>query len=201
MVKLTPEMVRTSLVRHIDDGPVAKRTTVIMKADGNLHTAHVEIQRDLPFPAPGLLVIAAPARRAPSWRSSRPRRRVGLAQHVDIARLMRMVISCQRHNHVDDAGSGAELMVRMPDPVGEHAVFRTRLRTPLGPHDGVFTAPERIRVPTSTRSRERASATGDRPDEVHGKAADEVVQEVLPSAAVGDNHDRKKETSEVNNML
>jgi len=109
---------------------------------------HVEIQRDL-HSGPPAACSAAPRPRAPHGEAPDTPKSVGLAQHVDIAALMRMVISCSAHNHVDDAGSGVELMVRMPEPVGEHAVFRHAVEDAVGPDDGGVHRAGKNQVPTS----------------------------------------------------
>ena len=151
----------------------------------------MEIQRDLPFAAPRLLVAQHQHRERLHGEAPDHAERVGLAQHVDIAAADDNGDQLQRHNHVDDAGGGAELFVRMPEPVGQHAVFRHAVEDAVGPDDGGVHGAGKNQGPHQHHEAVKEQAHGNRPDEVHGKAADEVVQEVLPRG-VGDNHDREE---------
>ena len=67
----------------------------------------------------------------------------------------------------------------------------TRFITPLAPMMEVFTAPERISTPTTTTKIWKPSRSSGGPGQVHGEAAEQVV-DVLAAHRVGNDHDREQ---------
>ena len=68
----------------------------------------------------------------------------------------------------------------------------TRLSTPLEPMIAVFTAPDRIRQPTTTTKALSSSFGPVGPDDVHRQAADQVVGVLRHAHVVGDEHHRQE---------
>ena len=67
----------------------------------------------------------------------------------------------------------------------------TRFSTPFEPTIAVFTAPARIRKPTTTTNAWNTSRSAERADHVHREAGDQVVVELRPHG-VGDDRDREE---------
>ena len=65
----------------------------------------------------------------------------------------------------------------------------------------VFTAPERISVPTTTTKMWKTSRATNGPVQAHGQAADQVLEDIAAASCPGMIITAKNETSEVNTML
>src|SRR5208283_4171365 len=100
---------------------------------------------------------------------------------------MTMVISCRMTIRLMRRELVPNLWWGWRNQSGSTPSSATRLSTPLEPMMAVFTAPDRIKVPTST-TKAWNSSHRHRPHQEHGESADQVVQELLPRAVRNDHH-------------
>ena len=97
----------------------------------------------------------------------------------------------QGDDDVDQPRSGAEPVMRMAEPIGQHAIFGDAIQHAVGADDrGVDGAGQQQHAHQHDDAVER-QAQGERADQVHGKAADQVVQKLGPRR-IGDDHHREE---------
>ncbi len=87
-----------------------------------------------------------------------------------------MVSKLQAHDQIQNAVGGAEAAVRLPEPVRQDAVLGDAVQHAVRADDGrVHGAGQHQRADDHDERAER-QPHGQRPDEVHGQAADRVVR-------------------------
>ena len=97
-------------------------------------------------------------------------------------------MSCRIDDQVDEARSGAELVVRMAEPVGQHAIFGHAVEHAVRADDGrVHRARQNQRAHQHDESVEQ-QAHGHGADQEHREAADQVVQKLRPRRVRNDHH-------------
>ena len=110
------------------------------------------------------------------------------ARKVTSPRLMMIVTICS---------TTITLMIRCDVPnfgcgcrnqSGSTPSSETRFSTPFDPTMAVFTAPERISVPTTTTNTWNASRATNGPVQTHRQAADQVLEELRPYGVRNDHH-------------
>jgi hypothetical protein len=116
---------------------------------------------------------------------------VGFAQHHHVAAANHNGEQLQPDNQIDQPRSSSERFVRVPEPLGEHAIFGHPVEHSIGTDDrGVHRAGEDQGADQYDESVEQ-QAEWERANQVHGKATDQVVQELGP-CGIGDDHHREE---------
>ena len=116
--------------------------------------------------------------------------RIRFAQYVNIAAAEQNREQLQENHHVDDAVAGAKTLVGWRNQSVSTPSSEMRLSTPFDPMMAVFTAPERIRNPTTTTNPRNSQPQELRAPHVHRQAGDQVVLVNRNADGVRDDHHR-----------
>ncbi len=140
---------RDLLGEQIRDGHETQHQRGDAQADGNLASADVEIERDFVFL---IGALEAQHHHAQRFHEEAPHHaeRVSFGQDGHVAAAADDGGDLQQHDHVDDAGGGAERLCGLRNQGTSTPSSATRFSTPLAPMIEVFTAPARINPPTIT---------------------------------------------------
>ena len=151
-----------------------------------------EIQRHPPQAMVLILVAQDQHRQRFEDKTPDDAERIGLAQHEHIAAGQNDRRDLQDRDHVHDAIVGAVLLVRMAEPVEQHAVFRdARQHAGRTDDSGVDRARKNQEADEDHESAQRDSRP-QRPDHEHREPADQIVAIVRHPDAVRDDHHCEK---------
>src|SRR6202453_3600456 len=162
------------------------------EADRNLNAADAQIKRHLEFALAGIGVAQhengeAVHREAPDHAEG-----VQVGQEGDVAAADDDRRDLQDDDDVDDAIAGAELRMRLTEPLAKHAVFGNAIEHAVGPDDcSVDRAGENQRSDDNDETVED-QAGDERPGEIHREAADQIFEEALADVVRDDHHGEKR---------
>src|ERR1022692_1677264 len=97
----------------------------------------------------------------------------------------------QADDKIDDAVAGAELLLRLAEPGGEHAVFTHSVEYAVGAHDGGVDRAGKNENADQHDKTLKHQTQGVRTDHIHGQPANQVGV-IVGAHLVGDDHDREK---------
>ena len=170
-----PLTVATDLVNRLTMAVESSTRKTESSPIGNLEVPDAEIGRNLP--AALAMILPAQHQHGQAVEGERPddAEGVGLAQGDDVAPAGDDGEHLEDEDHVDDAIAGAELVVRLAEPVGQHAVLgHAHQHAGRADHRGVDGAGE-----NQEADQHHEDAEGDAPEQgphhVHGQAGDQVV--------------------------
>ena len=123
-LKITPAIVASILGKEVHDRGDQQHGGNENQPHWNLGLADVQVARNLPCAVAGL--GEAQHEHGDGLHGEAPdhAERVERGQHVDVAAAEDDGKQLQADDQVDDAVAGAEAVVRLLEPTGEHAVFR-----------------------------------------------------------------------------
>ena len=113
---------------------------------------------------------------------------VSLAEHVDVAAADEDGDQLQDDDQVDEPRGGAEFLVRMAEPVGQHAVFGHAIEHAVRSDDGGIHGAGQDQRSHQHHESMKQQARQNRPDQVHRKPADQVIEKTLPRDVRDDHH-------------
>ena len=175
------------LGEQIGDGDQAENQGGCGQADGNFHATDLDVERELVF-----LVVALKAEHehAHGLEEEAPHyaKRASLAEPIDIAAAEEDGGNLQQDDGVDDAIGGAEALVRLAEPIEQHAVFGDAVHDAVGADDGgVEGAGENEHADDDHKDVEQQLQQL-RTGEVHGQSAEEVVGIQIADVTGADDH-------------
>src|ERR1035437_1060174 len=172
---------------HIDHGEGEQRDGDHHQADWNFGFADVEIERHFPIARARLLVAQHEHAERLHGETPDHAEGVGLAEHHHVAPADPNGEQLQPDDGMDQPRGGAEGFVRVAEPLGEHAILGHPVEHPVGADDGGVDRAREDQGSDQYDESVEQQAERDRADQVHGKAADQVV-EVLGPRGIGDEH-------------
>ena len=101
---------------------------------------------------------------------------------------------------IDDAMGRAEFAVRLPEPVGQHAILGNAIEHAVRSHDGRVHGAREDQRSHRDDERMKAEPQRERAHQIHGQAANQILQ-ILPRTLSGMIMTAKNDTSEVNSRL
>src|ERR1035437_6068092 len=165
---------------HVDHGESKERDGDHHQAERDFGCADVEIERHFPIAVAGLLVAQHEHAERLHGETPDHAEGVGLAQHHHVATADQNGEQLQPDDGIDETRGGAVGFIRVAEPLGEHAILGHPVEHAVGADDGgVDRAGEDQGADQYDKSMEQ-QAERDRADQVHGKAADQVVQVLGP---------------------
>src|SRR6202046_2919645 len=124
------------LGEHVDDGEREQHYGDEHQDHGDFSAADMEVQRHFPFAAQRLLIAQHQDRQGLHREAPHHAEGVGFTQHVHVAAADQDGDQLQDHDDVDDPRSGAELVMRVAEPVREHTVLGHAVEHAVGADDG-----------------------------------------------------------------
>ena len=94
----------------------------------------------------------------------------------------------QQHDRIDQSRGGAEAVVRMAEPVGQHAILGDAIEHAVGADDRGIDGPGQQQHAHQHDHTVEGEPQAERTDQVHRKAADQVVQKLRTGRIRNDHH-------------
>ena len=113
---------------------------------------------------------------------------VGLAQQIHIAAADQDGEQLEHYNQIDDAIGGAESRMRLPEPVGENAIFRDAVEHAIGADDGRIDRARENQKTHHHHKRPKNQPQQQRSPLIHGQPGDQVVLVNRDSHRVRNDH-------------
>src|ERR1019366_1235385 len=178
---------RRLLSEHVDHGEGEEGDGDHHQAERDFGLADEEIERHLPIAVARLLVAQHEHTKRFHGETPDHAEGVSLAEHHDVAAADHNGEQLQPDDGIDEPRGGAEGFVRVAEPLGEHTILGHAVEDAVGADDGgVDRAGEDHGADQDDESVEE-QAERDGADQVHGKAADQVV-EILGPGGIRDDH-------------
>src|ERR1039457_3989846 len=179
------------LGEHVDDGEREQREGNEDQPNRQFELADHEIQRRLPEAIFGGFVAQDKNREGLHGEAPHHTEGVGFAQHDYVAAGEQDGEQLEADDGIDEARGGAEAVMRVAEPIGQDAILGDAVEHPVGADNGgIDRAREQQHAHQHDHSVE-GQAQGQGAEQVHGKAADQAVQE-LGAGGLGDDHHREK---------
>src|ERR1019366_3570578 len=178
---------RGLLGEHVDHSEGEQGNGDHHQAERNFGFADVEIKRHSPISVARLL--PAQHEHAERFHGETPDHAegVGLAEHHDVAAADQNGEQLQDDDGIDQPRGGAEGFVRVAEPLGEHAILGHAVEHAVGADDGGIDGAGEDQGADQDDESVEEQAERDGADQVHGKAADQVV-EILGPGGIRDDH-------------
>src|ERR1035438_6182123 len=175
------------LGEQVDDGEREQREGNEDQPNRQLEFADHEIERRLALAIFGGFVAQHKNREGLHREAPHHTEGVGFAQHDYVAAGEQDGEQLEDDDGIDEARGGAEAVMRLAEPIGQDAILGDAVEHAVGADDGgIDGAGKQQHAHQHDHAVER-QAQGQRAEQVHGKAADQVVQELGPRG-IGDDH-------------
>ena len=168
---------------------IPSTSVVSAKADRNLDAANPDVDRELVF-----LIVALEAQHQHAQRIQKEApdhaERISFAQQVNVAAAQHDGDDLQHRDQVDDPESGAELLMRLAEPVHQHAVFGHAVHHAVGAdHRSIHGARQNQHAHDHHKDMKHQPQHL-RPGQIHRQSAQQIVRSTCRTAS-GDNHARE----------
>ena len=179
------------LGEKVDDGDAEKNEGDETEAERNLKAENAEIERDTIFAVARMGVAKNENSHALQSETPNDAEGIKIREEGDVAAADDDGEDLKSRDDVDDAVGRSVKTVRLTEPGTENTILRNAVQNAVGANDrGVDSASEDQSAHNDNKAMED-QAEDERSLEVHGEAADKVLEEIL-ALLIGDDHHREE---------